>query len=227
MAVPIILFIAIIFFILYKFSYNLHRENEFDNIKARKASLEPQYAQEYERLVEEYHAEQTNRLGSPVKDKIKLEEHISYSISAYNLMNNHLLVVKDIPPYKYYISESEYSISPSKPGHVEVLADLYIPDIVFWTEKGNVQYTTTVSGGGSNLDGAIAGAIIGGAAGAIIGSREQITSKVNTIDSRVISVRMNSGKEEELPFSYEKVLKAFIPEKEYSFMQIKSSLGAN
>lgn len=61
-------------------------------------------------------------------------------------------------------------------------AKILLEDIQYFKIEGNVQYISDVSGGGVNMQGAVAGAIIAGDTGAVIGSRVGTNTKTNIIE---------------------------------------------
>ena len=78
-----------------------------------------------------------------------------------------------------------------------------------------------ISGGGSNLGGAILGGIVAGTPGAIIGSREQVKGKINAVktSTRTINnsfiILKTKTKTIELVYTSIEALEALIPEKDY------------
>ena len=91
----------------------------------------------------------------------------------------------------------------------------------FWRE-GDIAVTQDVSGGGVNMGGAIAGGLLAGSTGAVIGSRvgTNIKTETKSIDRRrvVLMYTDEDGKSQDLSLcnSAHKVLMHLIPEKEYS-----------
>lgn len=110
----------------------------------------------------------------------------------------------------------------------------YIPfdNIQCFMKLGDVQYTSKVSGGGGggySLSGAIIGGLIGGDAGAIIGSRQsvkQVKTTVETHDTRKTQIRYLNGNgtmgiiEQEGYDLYDYLLRN-IPEKDLLSLQLK------
>lgn len=103
-----------------------------------------------------------------------------------------------------------------------------VKQIHFYKSDGDIYTETNVSGGGgggSSISGAIIGGIIGGDAGAIIGSREKIdpiTSSTIVHDSRAICLYYNQPSDDMRiikfsPDSYSSLL-AIIPEKDHSYV---------
>lgn len=111
-----------------------------------------------------------------------------------------------------------------------------LDDIIYFQEKGDLNYSTSVSGGGSkgvSYSGAIIGGLLFGPAGAVIGGMrgnkiEAITSKAIKHDDRYVIIRYrdNSGKtvEQKAPYGYYDVFNSIIPEKEYSYLHINPIL---
>lgn len=102
-----------------------------------------------------------------------------------------------------------------------------LSNIHYFKIDGNVQYTSSVTGGGVNARGAIAGAVIGGDAAAIIGSQigTEITTSTNKHDDRKISlVYSQNGTVKTLDIKTTDVdatlnaLRKLIPQKEETFV---------
>ena len=111
-----------------------------------------------------------------------------------------------------------------------------LDEILYYKIEGNVHHLSNVSGGGVNLQGAVAGAIIGGGAAAIIGSRigtETTTEFVTQDDRKVTLYVKRDGKLETIPLSstnVEKTIEALrnlIPDKEESVVQMETYAMAN
>ena len=98
------------------------------------------------------------------------------------------------------------------------LRSIPIEDILYFEEVGELRKYTKVSGGGTSLKGALAGYILAGDVGAIIGSRESIKTEVVSEDERIVELiyRNCDGEIENLEFTHEAyaVFKKVIPEKE-------------
>lgn len=131
------------------------------------------------------------------------------------------LVCHRIKEVKKYTG-NEYGIfTPNIPGSLEILDRIPIDEIMFFKETGSLQYTTSVSGGGVNVSGAITGGLIAGDVGAIIGSRQEVTSKTETHDDRTVVLKLTNGKEKIYDYRYYRCFMELIPEKEYSFLMMK------
>lgn len=128
----------------------------------------------------------------------------------------------NVQKYKVKVRLKGYEIIPNKPGFLKLIESYPINQIMFFREVGNVQYTTSVSGGGVNLAGAVVGGMVAGAAGAVIGSRQAITSSTKTHDDRKVVLKLNNGEEKLFDYKCYDYFIKMIPEKEYSFVMAKS-----
>ena len=128
----------------------------------------------------------------------------------------------NVQKYKVKVRLKGYEIIPNKPGFLKLIECYPINQIMFFREVGNVQYTTSVSGGGVNLAGAVVGGMVAGAAGAVIGSRQAITSSTKTHDDRKVVLKLNNGEEKLFDYKCYDYFIKMIPEKEYSFVMAKS-----
>ncbi len=138
-------------------------------------------------------------------------------------VNGELVCYQYRPVQKYKITDKKkFKVIPNLPGLI-LIKDVYpIKQIAFFREVGNVQYTTSVSGGGVNLAGAVVGGMVAGAAGAVIGSRQAVTSSTETHDDRKVVLKLNDGTEMVYNYKYYDYFIKLIPEKEYSFVMAKS-----
>ena len=109
-------------------------------------------------------------------------------------------------------------------------------DIVYFRKQGDIQYTTEISGGeghggGVNMGGAVAGGMLFGAAGAIVGAQIGTETVVNPIESKTIkhdtreTIFLYKDKNKDIitiqwPIFYFDLLMKVIPEKEYDYLQI-------
>ena len=109
-------------------------------------------------------------------------------------------------------------------------------DIIYFQEKGDIAYSTVVEGGqvtskGVSVGGAVAGKLLFGDVGALIGSRagtgiksEGITSTVNEHDNRYVVLRFyksdKSVQEESFGYDVFSLLNTMFPEKEYSYVSV-------
>ncbi len=128
--------------------------------------------------------------------------------------NNNLNI---FPMSKYY---KEYETSSmSKPDISELkLKSIPIDSILYFEEVGELRKYTTISGGGSSLKGALLGYAIADDVGAIIGSREPITTNVVSEDDRKVELiyRDENNEVTNLEFMHDAydVFKKLIPLKE-------------
>ena len=115
------------------------------------------------------------------------------------------------------------------------ISSMKLSDIKLYRIEGGVHYNSNVSGGGVNMQGAMAGAILAGGAAAIIGS--QIGTEIKTTTTKQDERRLMLYHEENgtLKMNYiqtdniDKTLDALrrlIPEKEESYILAQNSLNA-
>ncbi len=126
------------------------------------------------------------------------------------------------PPKQFEIDKKNFKITPNTAGCLKVKEHYPISQIMFFREIGSVQYSTSVSGGGVNLAGAVVGEMVAGATGAVIGSRQGITSSTKTHDDRKVVLKLNDGSEKIFDYKYYDYFIKLIPDKEYSFIMAKS-----
>lgn len=119
----------------------------------------------------------------------------------------------------------------------EIIKKIRIDDIEYFQEKGEVNYSTEISGGGGgriNVSGAVIGGLTFGIAGAVIASRagkaaknQEIQSETIKHDNRSVVLRYidTEGKinDEVYSFEYYDVFNQLIPNKEYAYVQIHGS----
>lgn len=125
--------------------------------------------------------------------------------------------IKFFPMAEYY--KSNRTSSMSKPDISELkLKSIPIDSILYFEEVGELRKYTTISGGGSSLKGALLGYAIADDVGAIIGSREPITTNVVSEDDRKVELiyRDENNEVTNLEFMHDAydVFKKLIPLKE-------------
>jgi hypothetical protein len=115
-----------------------------------------------------------------------------------------------------------------------------IDNILFFQEKGDIQYSTSVSGGGGqgggvNPSGAVLGGLLFGEAGAIVGSNAGTNIKINAVtsttkkhDDRYVILRYKADgtdiiSEEKFSFEVYNVFMELFPEKEYSYISLNTN----
>ena len=106
------------------------------------------------------------------------------------------------------------------------IVEIPIDDIVLFTRYGDMYTTTTVSGGGSSLGGAIIGGMIAGDAGAIIGSRREVTVSTLKVDERQTVLCVKKDNYEEYLFFNQQGYDGFlslIPSKEMTMVNSQNS----
>lgn len=100
------------------------------------------------------------------------------------------------------------------------LIGINISDIAYFKAVGDISYITNVESTGINVKGAAIGAVVAGDAGAIIGSRPKITSKVEERDNRFVELKYEDNETiKTLKFDYSAldIFREIIPEKEYEY----------
>ncbi len=108
-----------------------------------------------------------------------------------------------------------------------------IQDIDFYSTHGEMYREQKISGGGSNITGAIIGGVLAGDAGAIIGSRNKIVSETVTHDTRIVHLYyFESGIKKDIALSLDalEIFKELIPEKSEEFilpLKAKQSISNN
>lgn len=121
------------------------------------------------------------------------------------------------PMADYYLNNRISSISRPDTSELE-LKSIPIHSILYFEEVGELRKYTTISGGGSSLKGALLGYAIAKDVGAIIGSREPITTNIVSEDSRKIELfyKNQDDQIENYEFSHDAydVFKRLIPLKE-------------
>ena len=125
--------------------------------------------------------------------------------------------IKLFPMAGYYRRNA--TSSSSRPDISELkLKSIPIDSILYFEEVGELRKYTTISGGGTSLKGALLGYAIAEDVGAIIGSREPITTNVVSEDDRRIELiyKNKEGQIENLEFKHDaySVFKRLIPLKE-------------
>lgn len=109
--------------------------------------------------------------------------------------------------------------------------EINLSQLLYYKIEGTVQHVSNVSGGGVNLQGAVAGAIIGGGAAAIIGSQIGTETKTDIVtkDDRKITFYLNGSDGlvtyDVISTNCDKTISALrklIPNKEESVVQMKA-----
>lgn len=126
--------------------------------------------------------------------------------------------------YKTYITNNPNYTFPED--------EYFLKDIKYYELTGSKHKEQNISGGGSSIKGAVAGGLIAGGTGAIIGSRKGIETSYKDVDDRKVIVTFNNSIDEydnntlELDVEcYDKLLD-YIPEKEYdNYIQNKKKKG--
>lgn len=193
--------------------------------KKKNSSITLSLDREYNQLCQEL---TTEKLKMYSNDIVLEEKYKSYGDSFSQLcfaksLKGELVWYEFCNVQKYKINVLRgYEIIPNLPGSIRVQESYPINQIMFFREVGSVQYTTSVSGGGVNLAGAVVGGMVAGAAGAVIGSRQAVTSSTKTHDDRKVVIKFIDGTEKVYDYKYYDYFIKLIPEKEYSFVMAKN-----
>ena len=84
--------------------------------------------------------------------------------------------------------------------------------------KRQEQHISGGGGGGSSLGGAVAGYVIAGGVGAVIGSRkkaESIQTEYVNVDDRKLVLTMTDNTTKSYPYQYYEYMLKMVPEKDY------------
>lgn len=126
--------------------------------------------------------------------------------------------IKLFPRAEYYRAYETSSVNRPDVSELQ-LKSVPIDSILYFEEMGELRKYATVSGGGTSLKGALLGYAIAEDVGAIIGSREPITTKIVSEDDRRIELvyKNKEGEIENLEFKHDAydVFKKLIPLKEF------------
>lgn len=125
---------------------------------------------------------------------------------------------------------SQYTVNSTTLYPINI-TEIPIDSIQCYTKEGDIQYTAHVSGGGgggSSLGGAIIGGVLGGDAGAVIGSRRKVApikTETQTHDSRQTVLRYYDDFDKLRALSFKgftlyNFLLNTIPEKDLTTMQL-------
>lgn len=209
-------------------------KQEFDDKVKR---LTPQYESMYKEYIEksrnetdeffEHNTEKyvfiCNSDCKPMPDK--KDKYVAISKD-----KNKLMLIDMILPRKHVVSyrpESTFGtyIVEPKPLRIEK-KEWEISKVLYFKIEGDLQYTASVNGGGVNLGGAVAGAVIAGAAGAIVGSRNAVSSETVKHDNRAFVLAFDGDKDfivKENVLEYYNAFMKLVPQKEVS-VYMKSSI---
>ncbi|MBE6766480.1 MAG: SHOCT domain-containing protein [Ruminococcaceae bacterium] len=210
--------------------YELYDDQEKDFL-SQLASLKSKYQNVYQE-------------NSKLKELVLYDdlEIVHYELYAYDSYMSSNEIFQNFDAVKQRQKMLDYIINgwsnvTEKFFKVEIKKLLKTNDILYFEMIGDVQYTTKVSGGdvkisggGSSIKGAVVGGIIAGGAGAIIGSRKEVTgegkpivSTTQTHDSREVLIKYKNGKEEKLELWWYEVLMEIIPQKEKGYIDFNKS----
>ena len=117
-------------------------------------------------------------------------------------------------------------------GEYPYVKSIPLENIKMYRVEGNVHYTSDVSGGGANLGGAVAGGLLFGGAGAVVGSKVGTnihTETVKTDDRKLVLYYLenNALKAEKIDCDGDiddtlEVLRKLMPQKDEAMLQLQS-----
>ncbi len=187
--------------------------------------------------------EQVNDKEKVRKNQKEMSEWFESRIVGFGLCVDDIISIKKkeysiyiSQKYYYWIKDKKIFFFPQKEDfirwHVNInnsvdyceenakLISINISDIVYFKVIGDISYVTNVESSGINVKGAAIGAVVAGDAGAIIGSRPKITSKVEEKDNRFVELKYKDDETiKTLKFDYTAldIFREIIPEKEYEY----------
>ena len=144
------------------------------------------------------------------------EKGVGSNIPQYLWIDNNSLML--FPRSTYYEQRVTGDYRPKISNLMLKRKSIPIDSILYFEEVGELRKYTTISGGGSSLKGALLGYAIADDVGAIIGSREPITTNVVSEDDRKVELiyRDENNEVTNLEFMHDAydVFKKLIPLKE-------------
>ena len=194
---------------------------------------------EYDRLYKEYLANEKEELNKFL-EKEELIKHCliceskrtAYGYTrkerwyvALSADEDALYIIKQYGPISPQYSRSDCTVCAPRPATFKFIEGWSMESLLYFKLDGDVQYTANVNGGGANLKGAVAGAIIAGGAGAVIGSRNAVSTETIKHDDRAFIVACDGEEDfitKENPLEYYNAFMKIIPQKEVS-VYMKSS----
>lgn len=164
---------------------------------------------EYDRLYNEYLANEKKELINYLKEENLKKHCLIYESKstafgctrkeccyvALSADEESLIIIQQYGPNSPYYSSDTYTINAPCPAQFVIERRWSMNSLLYFKMDGNIQYTANVRGGGVNLKGAVAGAVIAGGAGAVIGSRNAVSTETIKHDSREFIVAFEDGHE--------------------------------
>ena len=231
----VLLFVSFgfLFFIVYKIIKNIIESREIARLQQEKLADKKK---KFEELKKEYSAkldkEVELEIGKEQGTKVEKRQR-SDNLCTYVIKNTKYFKTFNVcSPKLLWIKNANNQIvdyhDVSK-GRIEDYKVFYLPDIMYWTVNGSLQYSSKVSGGGLNAEGAIKGAIYAGVTGAVIGAAagSQIRTENVKNDSREIILVLKDGTQTKYSYYYYDTFVKLLPEKEYSYVTTKNALESN
>lgn len=177
-----------------------------------------------------YYRLDTNFIGTSSICAEKYAAISSYSGELSNYSNSELSAYSDkIQSLTHQVAEYIRVLRANK---FPFAKSIPLKDIKMYRIEGNVHYTSDVSGGGANLGGAVAGGLLFGGAGAVVGSKVGTniqTETVKTDDRKLVLYYLenNALKVEKIDCNGDiddtlEVLRKLMPQKDEAMLQLQS-----
>lgn len=202
--------------------YNKKREKKADENKKNNQPLMDQYQEEYKEMVQKHNEAKAKIIGTPIKSA-----SIDASTFAVRRSDGLIFVYAEKPVKQPFFKDDGTPVKATD-GSFTILFTCGVNCVLFWAEKGSLQYTTQTSGNGSQVaSNALKGAVIAGTAGAIVGGLGTMGAQSQTVthDTRKIVVKLTNGNEVECPYAYRQAFITCMPEKEYEFLKMSNRLN--
>lgn len=173
--------------------------------------------------VEKVQQERNERLSTFYK--FKSEYNLPSKVKPMRVINSS----KNIFHGKYYawVEDNNLKLISYTPQKEPLTLTINIDDILFFNRYGDSYMETNVSGGGSNIPGALIGGVVAGGVGAIIGSREEVVTVNEYKDNRktILYFKDLDSSEKNIIFSScdYNTLMQLIPLKDYSLVMFKTT----
>ncbi len=232
--IGIIVLIGAVIYLIYHIYTDISSSNAAEKYKKGIEYNWYEVKPEYDRLYNEYRKNEKAEINRYIKDYFT--EETAYAIIDFSEVKiymglsknkNELVFVSVTSSIEHFLNDFTKEIHKPQPHKIEEVNSESIDNILYFKYDENTSYTTSVSGGGANFEGAVKGAVLAGATGAIIGGGARpITSKTEKHTEKAFVIKYTDGKEEKIDYYPEKYYEAYmkvIPKKEYSYVAMKSA----
>ncbi len=195
------------------------------NAESRRQENQPimdRYQEEYKEMVQKHNEARAKIIGTPIK-----RASIDASTFAVRRSDGLIFIYAEKPVKQPFFKDDGTPVKATD-GSFTILFTCGVNCVLFWAEKGSLQYTTQTSGNGSQVaTNALKGAVLAGTAGAIVGGLGTMGAQSQTVthDTRKIVVKLTNGNEVECPYAYRQAFITCMPEKEYEFLKMSNRLN--